>query len=61
MKIIPANFQISSFKTVGGDRGDRQTDIFTNSSPIEKSELPPHSTRFARSRGMNKDLLTYLL
>jgi len=51
MMIILANFWLSSFKTVGGDRGDRQTDgqtdIFTNSSPIEKSEFPPHLACFA--------------
>jgi len=43
-------YWLSSSKTVGGDRGDRWTDrqtFFTNSSPIEKSKLPPHSTCFA--------------
>jgi len=30
MRIIPANFKLSSFKTLAGDRGDRLR-IFTNS------------------------------
>jgi len=31
MRIIPNNFDLCSFKTVGGNRGDRQT-FFTNST-----------------------------
>jgi len=37
---------------VGGDIGDKQT-FFTNSSPIKKSKLPPHSACFAW--GDNRD------
>jgi len=46
MRIIPANFKLSNFKTVGGDEGDEHT-FLTNSITIEKSKLPPHSTPFA--------------
>jgi len=44
MKIIPANFKLSSFKTMGGDRGDRRTEGQHTLSGVngnEKSILSP--------------------
>jgi len=42
MRIIPANFYLSSFKTVGGDRGDRWTDRhFYQLKSYWKIKTPP--------------------
>jgi len=45
MRIIPAYFQLSSFKTVEEDRGDRQTDrhFLPTQALLKNLNSPPHS------------------
>jgi len=47
MKIIPAKFQPSSFKTVGGDRGERWTDWRHTLSSVNGNEKSKHPLCFA--------------